>query len=178
MAKYIANSDVMPLKALLDPQGKAVTGSMKNLGLPEIENVRIGKHITLEIEAGSKDIAHAKVDEACKKLKADTGKDVFAIHYYPTTRQPFRSADAKVNQDYDFYLATNDADKAGGSDDTKDLKFFRCSTGSQEYASRMENDLLLQHYRGNTMKSATVEYVATPTNPRREFELTSLNLEG
>ncbi len=68
MAKFIANIDVMPLKALLDPQGKAVTGSMKNLGLPEIENVRIGKHITLEIEAGSKDAASAKVDEACKKL--------------------------------------------------------------------------------------------------------------
>ena len=58
----------MPLKALLDPQGKAVTGSMKNLGLPEIENVRIGKHMTLEIEATSKDEASHKVDEACKKL--------------------------------------------------------------------------------------------------------------
>ncbi len=68
MAKFIANIDVMPLKALLDPQGKAVTGSMKNLGLPEIENVRIGKHITLEIEAASKDAANAKVTEACKKL--------------------------------------------------------------------------------------------------------------
>lgn len=68
MAKFIANIDVMPLKALLDPQGKAVTGSMKNLGLPEIENVRIGKHITLEIEAATKDAANAKVDEACKKL--------------------------------------------------------------------------------------------------------------
>ncbi len=68
MAKFVANIDVMPLKALLDPQGKAVTGSMKNLGLPEIENVRIGKHITLEIEAASKDAANAKVDEACKKL--------------------------------------------------------------------------------------------------------------
>ena len=61
----------MPLKALLDPQGKAVTGSMKNLGLPEIQNVRIGKHITLEIEAASKDAANAKVDEACKKLLAN-----------------------------------------------------------------------------------------------------------
>jgi len=69
--KYKAEIDVMPLKALLDPQGKAVTGSMKNLGLPEIENVRIGKHITLEIEAPSKDIAKAKVDEACKKLLAN-----------------------------------------------------------------------------------------------------------
>jgi phosphoribosylformylglycinamidine synthase PurS subunit len=66
--KYRAEIDVMPLKALLDPQGKAVTGSMNKLGLPEIQNVRIGKHITLEIEAGSKDEAHKKVDDACKKL--------------------------------------------------------------------------------------------------------------
>lgn len=69
--KFRAEIDVMPLKALLDPQGKAVTGSMKNLGLPEIENVRIGKHITLEIEASSKDAATIKVDEACKKLLAN-----------------------------------------------------------------------------------------------------------
>ncbi|MCE3277964.1 MAG: purS [Bacteroidetes bacterium] len=69
--KFRAEIDVMPLKALLDPQGKAVTGSMKNLGLPEIENVRIGKHITLEIEAASKEAAKSKVDEACKKLLAN-----------------------------------------------------------------------------------------------------------
>ncbi len=61
----------MPLKALLDPQGKAVTGSMKNLNLSEIENVRIGKHITLEIEASDKNSAQQKVDEACKKLLAN-----------------------------------------------------------------------------------------------------------
>ncbi len=66
--KFTAHIDVMPLKALLDPQGKAVTGSMKNLGLPEIENVRIGKHITLEIEASDEETAKAKVDDACKKL--------------------------------------------------------------------------------------------------------------
>jgi phosphoribosylformylglycinamidine synthase subunit PurS len=69
--KFRAEIDVMPLKALLDPQGKAVTGSMKNLGLPEIQNVRIGKHITLEVEADSKDAATAKVDDACKKLLAN-----------------------------------------------------------------------------------------------------------
>ena len=40
MAKFIADIDVMPMKALLDPQGKAVSASMKNLGLPEIDNVR------------------------------------------------------------------------------------------------------------------------------------------
>jgi phosphoribosylformylglycinamidine synthase subunit PurS len=68
MGKFVADIDVMPLKALLDPQGKAVTGSMKNLGLPEIENVRIGKHITLEITAPNKEAASAKVEDACKKL--------------------------------------------------------------------------------------------------------------
>jgi len=69
--KFNASITIMPLKALLDPQGKAVTSSMKNLGLPEIDNVRIGKHITLELESGSKDEASQKVDEACKKLLAN-----------------------------------------------------------------------------------------------------------
>ena len=66
--KFIAEIDVMPLKTLLDPQGKAVSASMGNVGLSEIGNVRIGKHITLQIEADSKAIASNKVDEACKKM--------------------------------------------------------------------------------------------------------------
>jgi phosphoribosylformylglycinamidine synthase PurS subunit len=68
MSKFKAEIDVMPHEALLDPQGKAVTNSMKNLSLPEITGVRIGKHITLVVEADSKATAEKKVDEACKKL--------------------------------------------------------------------------------------------------------------
>jgi len=71
MTKFQAEIDVMPKKEILDPQGKAVTGSMKNLGLSEIQNIRIGKHISLEIEAANAEIAHAKVDEACKNLLAN-----------------------------------------------------------------------------------------------------------
>ncbi|MCH8553864.1 MAG: phosphoribosylformylglycinamidine synthase subunit PurS [Schleiferiaceae bacterium] len=66
--KFRAEIDVMPLKALLDPQGKTVTASMKNIGLAEIDNVRIGKHITLEVEAADEATATDKVEEACKKL--------------------------------------------------------------------------------------------------------------
>jgi phosphoribosylformylglycinamidine synthase len=44
---------------------------MKNLGLAEIQNVRIGKHITLELEAESAEAAEAKVDQACKNLLAN-----------------------------------------------------------------------------------------------------------
>ncbi len=69
--RFSAEINVMPLKEILDPQGKAVTGSMKNLGLSEIQNIRIGKHITLEIEALSKEEAHEKVDSACRKLLAN-----------------------------------------------------------------------------------------------------------
>lgn len=66
--QFKAEIDVMPLEALLDPQGKAVTNSMKNLNLAEITNVRIGKHMTLMVDAKDKATAEKKVDEACKKL--------------------------------------------------------------------------------------------------------------
>ncbi|MDR1347371.1 MAG: phosphoribosylformylglycinamidine synthase subunit PurS [Prevotellaceae bacterium] len=66
--KFVSEIDVMPLKALLDPQGKAVAMTLNNNGYEQIENVRIGKHITLEIEAESKDEAEKKVNEICTKL--------------------------------------------------------------------------------------------------------------
>ena len=69
--KFIAEVNIMPLKEILDPQGKAVTGSMKNLGLQEIHNVRVGKHITLELEAADESIARQKVEDACRKLLAN-----------------------------------------------------------------------------------------------------------
>ena len=51
--KFKAEIDVMPLDALLDPQGKAISSSMGNVGLPEIDGVRIGRHIRLFVEADS-----------------------------------------------------------------------------------------------------------------------------
>lgn len=69
--KFVAEIDIMPLKALLDPQGKAVSSSLKNLNLSEIDNVRIGKHISLEIEAPSEEVAKEKVEQACKKILAN-----------------------------------------------------------------------------------------------------------
>ena len=49
----------MPLKDLLDPQGKAVMGGLQNLGINAIADVRIGKHIDLQIEANSSENALA-----------------------------------------------------------------------------------------------------------------------
>ncbi|MBK0382404.1 phosphoribosylformylglycinamidine synthase subunit PurS [Pedobacter sp. SD-b] len=77
MKKFTAAIDVMPLKEILDPQGKAVTGSMKNLDLSEITNIRIGRHITLEVTAENKEKATEKVETACKKLLANVIMESF-----------------------------------------------------------------------------------------------------
>lgn len=69
--KYTAHINVMPLKELLDPQGKAVTGSLHNLGLTGVQDVRVGKHLTLNLDAHSKDEAEQMTREACKKLLAN-----------------------------------------------------------------------------------------------------------
>ena len=69
--KFIAEIDVMPQKEILDPQGKAVKLGLKNLGIKGVENVRIGKHMQMEIEAASKELAEEQVEIACKKLLAN-----------------------------------------------------------------------------------------------------------
>jgi phosphoribosylformylglycinamidine synthase len=76
---FKAEIDVMPLPALLDPQGKAVSNNMKNIGLEEITNVRIGKHITLHVDASDEAEAKSKVNEACKKLLANEIMEGFSF---------------------------------------------------------------------------------------------------
>jgi phosphoribosylformylglycinamidine synthase subunit PurS len=74
---YLAEINVMPLKELLDPQGKAVHHGLNNLGLKEVNDVRIGKHITLKIEAGSKEEAEKNAKTACEKLLANPVMEYF-----------------------------------------------------------------------------------------------------
>ncbi len=70
---------VMPLKDLLDPQGKAVMGGLQNLGLNNITDVRIGKHIDLQVEAASKEEAFVIAEEAAKKLLANPVMETFDV---------------------------------------------------------------------------------------------------
>lgn len=76
---YAVHINVMPLKELLDPQGKAVMSSLSNLGLKGVEDVRIGKHITLQVEAASKEEAKKIAEEASQKLLANQVMEYFEI---------------------------------------------------------------------------------------------------
>lgn len=78
--KFKAEIDVMPLEALLDPQGKAVTNSMSNIGLPEISGVRVGRHIRLFVDASNKTEAEQKVEQACKNLLANQIMESYTYH--------------------------------------------------------------------------------------------------
>lgn len=77
--KYTAHINIMPHKELLDPQGKAVNSSLHNLGLGQVQDVRIGKHITLQLEAAGKEEATQLAQEACKKLLANQVMESFEI---------------------------------------------------------------------------------------------------
>jgi phosphoribosylformylglycinamidine synthase PurS subunit len=77
--KFTVQVKVMPLKELLDPQGKAVMGGLGNLGLKNVEDVRIGKYITLEVEAESREEAQSIAEEASKKLLANPVMEYFEV---------------------------------------------------------------------------------------------------
>ncbi|GAB4282418.1 MAG: phosphoribosylformylglycinamidine synthase subunit PurS [Marinilabiliales bacterium] len=66
--KFIVEIDVMPLKALLDPQGKAVKNTINNIGFKGVKDIRIGKHIRMELEAENEENARKNVDEICQKV--------------------------------------------------------------------------------------------------------------
>ncbi len=77
---FTAHINVMPLKELLDPQGKAVLGGLKNLGLGNVHDVRVGKHITLQIDASSKEEAQQIAENACQKLLANQVMESYEVN--------------------------------------------------------------------------------------------------
>ncbi len=76
---YNVQIKVMLLKDLLDPQGKAVQAGLKNLGLDGVNDVRIGKHITLQVEADSEEEAKKLADDASRKLLANPVMEYYEI---------------------------------------------------------------------------------------------------
>ena len=66
--KFSAKISVMPQDALLDPQGKTVENNTSKLGIENISNIRIGKHIFLELESDTEEKAKETIRKICEKL--------------------------------------------------------------------------------------------------------------
>lgn len=76
---YTVQVVIMPLKELLDPQGKAVKGGLENLGLKNVADVRVGKNIILQVDAENEEAAKAVGEEAAKKLLANAVMEYYEV---------------------------------------------------------------------------------------------------
>lgn len=66
-------------KGVLDPQGKAIAGTLHGLGFDEVADARQGKFIELELEGTDATAARARVEAMCQKLLANTVIENYAI---------------------------------------------------------------------------------------------------
>jgi phosphoribosylformylglycinamidine synthase subunit PurS len=66
--RFAAEVLVTPRRGLADPQGKAVEGALPALGWTNVSDVRVGKHVSLEVEADSESAARAQVEEMAGRL--------------------------------------------------------------------------------------------------------------
>jgi phosphoribosylformylglycinamidine synthase subunit PurS len=57
---------------ILDPQGKAIEGALRSLGIAGVASVRQGKLFDIEIAEGDRAAAEAKLKEAAERLLANT----------------------------------------------------------------------------------------------------------
>jgi len=70
---------VKPRPGLLDPQGKAIHHALNSLGFPGVHDVRVGRGIDLEVEAGSESEAIEQVTNMCRKLLANPVTEDFHV---------------------------------------------------------------------------------------------------
>lgn len=71
MAAYRVLVRVMPRASLLDPQGQAINHALHALGFSEVGEVRVGKHLQLQLEAPTPDAATTRARAMCERLLAN-----------------------------------------------------------------------------------------------------------
>ena len=76
---YKATINITLRKSILDPKGKAAHRALQNLGMNEVEEVRIGKFVEMDIEAESKEEARSVAENACEQLLANEVMEDFEI---------------------------------------------------------------------------------------------------
>jgi len=66
---------------VLDPQGKVVKQTLKNMGYSEIQSIRQGKYFEIEIDESKEKNIKEVVEEICKKLLTNTVIEDYKINY-------------------------------------------------------------------------------------------------
>ena len=77
--KFKGTVTVALKEGIFDPQGAAVKGSLDALGYAQVQKVRMGKDIVIDVEAGSSREARSMLDEMARKLLANPVTEVYRI---------------------------------------------------------------------------------------------------
>ena len=83
MSRYLAKVDVMPKDGISDPQGQTIERVLSALGLHGISLVRVGKSISLQVDATDEDDARTRVSEVCARLLANPVIESFDVVVLP-----------------------------------------------------------------------------------------------
>jgi phosphoribosylformylglycinamidine synthase len=77
--------------SVLDPQGKTVSRSLAELGFGEVQDVRVGRYIELQVDErshGTPEQLAARVDEMCRRLLTNPVIESYRVEFPPPAPQP------------------------------------------------------------------------------------------
>ncbi len=79
MTRFRVAVHITPRRGILDPQGKAVADALHTLGFGDVRDVRVGRHVIVETEAGDRSGAERRVRDMCERLLANPVTEDFEI---------------------------------------------------------------------------------------------------
>jgi phosphoribosylformylglycinamidine synthase subunit PurS len=79
MSRFRVALHIVPRRGLLDPQGKAVADALHTLGFKSVQDVHVGRHVIVELNAGSASDAEKDARAMCERLLANPVTEDFEI---------------------------------------------------------------------------------------------------
>lgn len=79
MSSFRVALHIVPRRGILDPQGKAVADALHTLGFKTVEDVHVGRHVVVELEARDASAAEKEARAMCEKLLANPVTEDFEV---------------------------------------------------------------------------------------------------
>jgi phosphoribosylformylglycinamidine synthase len=79
MSRFRVAVHIVPRRGILDPQGKAVADALQTLGFKSVQEVHVGRHVVLDLNAKTQGDAEKEARAMCEKLLANPVTEDFEI---------------------------------------------------------------------------------------------------
>ncbi|HKG94119.1 MAG TPA: phosphoribosylformylglycinamidine synthase subunit PurS [Gemmatimonadaceae bacterium] len=79
MSRFRVAVHIVPRRGILDPQGKAVADALHTLGFAAVREVRVGRHVVIDVDAADRDEADRAARAMCERLLANPVTEDFEI---------------------------------------------------------------------------------------------------